>query len=77
MSIEDNRKNNLIDFGSINEGECFEFIGDIYLKTEGISVYRHSNETIYNAVNLKDGVVENFDDTITVIPLKNAKLTIS
>lgn len=78
MFIEDNRKDNLVTFGSINEGECFEFDGHIYLRMEGIGVYHHpDDETIYNAVDLEYGDVDAFDDLTSVTPLKDAKITIS
>jgi hypothetical protein len=69
-----NRRDNVIDFGNVSEGQCFEYNNHIYLKME--DVY-YSDETIYNAVNLENGIVEEFENDTPVILLKNAEITFS
>ena len=72
MFIEDNRKND-VTFDNVNVGECFEYGDNIYLRME--DVY-YSDETVYNAVNLEYGIVEDFKPNAVVTLLKNTKITI-
>lgn len=74
MFIEDNRKNDIVTFDNLNVGECFEYDDILYLRMEDIY---YSDETVYNAVNLRYGIVEDFDCDAIVTRLKNAKIIIS
>lgn len=74
MFIEDKRKDDIVTFDNINVGECFECDDHIYLRME--DVY-YSDETVYNAVDLEYGIVEDFDCDATVIRLVDAEIIIS
>lgn len=55
-------------FNDIANGDCFEYNNDIYLK---VAPYKYmnigTNETVsLNAVNLTDGYITSFDDSIPV-----------
>lgn len=50
-------KQNTTPFGSLIIGECFEYDGDIYLKTDGVI---GASKTHYNSVCLETGTIEPF-----------------
>ena len=74
MFVEDNRKDDEVTFDNIIVGECFEYDDIVYLRMEDVC---YSDETVYNAVNLEYGVVEDFDCDTVVNRLKDTKIVIS
>ena len=57
-------KQNTTPFGSLTIGTCFEYDGEIYLKTDGVI---GASKTMYNAVCLETGTLEPFKTTDCVI----------
>ncbi|WKV17168.1 hypothetical protein [Salmonella phage PKM.Hi.22.6] len=57
-------KQNTTLFSSLVIGDCFEYDGDIYLKTDGVI---GASKTLYNSVCLETGTIEPFKATDYVI----------
>lgn len=67
MDITDNREKSAETFEEADSGEVFEHEGDFYMKLT-------SNHTIYNAVDLGDGVLICFSDDEPIKPIYSAEL---
>ena len=68
MVIKNNR-NNMVNFGSIENGNVFILYGeDVYMKIE--STYCDDNGDYENSVNLARGTLHYFNNDIMVQPVK-------
>lgn len=72
MKIEKNNAN-LCFFKDVEIGECFEYDGNICLRTRGLMI---DGTHCYNVVALETGIHRHFDDNDKVIIHKNAKVVI-
>ena len=59
-------KNYEVAFNGIEQGQCFQVGGDIFMRTELIVIESHGIE--YNTVNLATGKLTSFDLSDRVLP---------
>ncbi len=65
MEIE--RKKKGVKFGTLNNGDCFEWDESFFMKT---AIVMRANKTFLNAVYLQYGTITFFDDEELVKPVK-------
>ena len=70
MIIEHKFKNNSVRFGSLEIGDCFQTLGDVYVKMWPISTYDADGETVYNAFCFSDSHAIHVWDEDMVIPVE-------
>lgn len=69
--FEDVRKDNRVEFCTLNEGEFFDYEGEIWITIEEVKL---EGGSLVNAVGTDNGALEYFDSQTLVIPIKKIRI---
>ena len=72
IQIKDKRQIG-VEFGKLEEGDCFTTEGSLYMKTE---LLFDSCKEPYNALNIKSGAMDYFEDDCSVQDITSLRIEI-
>lgn len=75
MNIIDHRKENVVEFGDLNVGSFFEYLGVVYRKVQ-IRLSAFDDDFIYTSIRQYDGFEFPFTPSICVTPVSAVELHI-